>query len=279
MLAIRLVRRSTASAAVLAVTLGAALTSAPSPTASPTSSRTDGAWARDAAPVSASRPTNAAKVFRWGNATWKDEFREPLSSQWLVEPAGLVRNQHGMLTLDSADSGGEVTATLAGPAKQYGRWEARVRGRSYGRGTPFRVVWELVASDGSSCGARDIVLSDYTLGRNVATMHLRNLPDVDFLKRKVLPLKGNEFHTFAVEVTPDRISWFVDTEVMMTERRSEARTGATYVPRFRLVATPGATMRRGRMQMDWARYYTLERRNARSIEAPPAQQTTYAGAC
>jgi hypothetical protein len=33
------------------------------------------------------------------------------------------------------------------------------------------------------------------------------------------------------------------------------------------------------MQMDWMRYYTLERPNAKSIEAPALTQSTYAAAC
>jgi hypothetical protein len=38
-------------------------------------------------------------------------------------------------------------------------------------------------------------------------------------------------------------------------------------------------MNPGRMQMDWARYYSLARQNARSVEAPQAEVGTYAGAC
>ena len=234
--------------------------------------------AGDTRPAATKYPTNAAKIFRWGNAQVKDEFKAPLSSRWAVNRTTQVRNQHGMLTLDARR--GDVVATLTGNPRQYGRWEARVRGRQYGSGgTPYRVVWELAPYGAHNCGARNIVLADYALGSNLTTMHLRNLPDVDFTTGKPLPLSGNQFHTYAVEVTPDRISWFVDTRVVMTERRSSARTGATYAMRFRLVSTPGVRMNRGRMQMDWARYYTLARPNAKSIEAPPATVTRYADAC
>ncbi len=237
-------------------------------------------WADDAQPVATRYPTNAAKIFRWGNAQVKDEFKAPLSTRWSVSDPRLVRNQHGMLTLDTADSQDDVTATLTGGDRRYGRWEARVRGRQYGTsGTPHRVVWELAATGEDHCGARDIVLADYTLGTNLATMHVRNLPDADFTTAKSLALSGNQFHTYAVEVTPDHVSWFVDTRVVMTERRDAARTGATYSMRFRLVGTPGAVMRRGRMQMDWARYYTLDRANAQSIAAPQATLSSYRDAC
>jgi hypothetical protein len=33
------------------------------------------------------------------------------------------------------------------------------------------------------------------------------------------------------------------------------------------------------MQMDWVRYYTLARANAKSIEAPQATLGSYDGAC
>ena len=58
-----------------------------------------------------------------------------------------------------------------------------------------------------------------------------------------------------------------------------ARTGATYNARFRLVGSPGAKMIHGRMQMDWVRYYTLDRPNAKPITAPQLTESTYAGAC
>jgi beta-glucanase (GH16 family) len=123
------------------------------------------------------------------------------------------------------------------------------------------------------------VLSDYAIGSNTATMHVRHAPNADFTTSKSLPLSGDQFHTYAIEVTPDHVSWFVDTRVVMTERRPAALSGTVFTARFRLAATPGATMRQGRMQMDWVRYYTLARRNARSITAPQATQTTYADAC
>ena len=225
-------------------------------------------------------PTNAAKIFRWGSAQIHDEFIGPLASTWAVNSAGagLVRNQNGMLTLNTTGTSGTVTADWNAGARQYGRWEARVRTRQYGTSaTPYRAFWELVPTSGDQC-ARSIVLSDSTIGQNTATMHVNNT-DSDFSAAKVLDLRQDTFHTYAVEVTPDHISWFIDTRVVMTERRSAARTGASYTVRFKMLAPQGARMNTGRMQMDWVRYYTLERPNAKSIEAPPATQGGYAGAC
>ena len=101
-------------------------------------------------------------------------------------------------------------------------------------GTPYTLYWELVPrTGGSHCGARDLVLASYSLGSNTAWMHARNLPNSDFLASKTTPLSNNEFHTYAVEITADHISWFVDTKVIRTERRSEAMRAADYAVRFR----------------------------------------------
>ncbi len=231
-----------------------------------------------AAPTAA--PTNAAKIFKWGNAQINDEFHGAMAPTWSVNSAGagLVRNQNGMLTLNTTATSGTVTASWTAGARQYGRWEARVRTRQYGAmDTPYRAVWELVPTTGDQC-SRSIILSDSTIGKNPATLHVRNT-GADFSATKVLDLRQDVFHTYAVEVTPDHISWFIDTRVVMTETRSAARTGASYAVRFRMVAPPGVRMNRGRMQMDWVRYYTLERKNAKSISAPPATLGSYDGLC
>ncbi len=271
---VRLIKLTALAAGSL--TLAAVVSVPPTPTGPALQARAVTADLRAAA--TATPPTNAAKIFRWGNAHFNDEFVTPLKSMWLVNKPGTVRNQNGMLTLDATR--GTVTATVQGHQHRYGRWEARVRAKQYGTGNrPYRVLWELVPSGPEHCGAQNIILSDYTLGTNRSTMHARSLPDVEYTADKVLPLSDNEFHTYAVEVTPDHISWFVDTKVIMTERRSSARTGALYTVRFRLYGPARATMNKGRMQMDWVRYYTLARPNAQSITAPRATLGTYSSAC
>jgi hypothetical protein len=234
----------------------------------------------DTRPVSQSRPTNAGKVFRWGNAQWSDDFIGPVKRMWSLNRPGQINNQHGMLTINGTAGGGDVVATLTGHARQYGRWETRVRAEQYSRGgTPYRVVAELVPTGDSHCGARNVVLENYKLGTSRARMAVRNLPNRQFTAGKKLDLRPGPFHTYAVEVTKTHVSWFVDTRVIMTERRDAALSGATFAFRFRLADKPGARMNPGRMQMDWVRYYTLARQNARSIAAPQATEGTYAKAC
>ena len=256
------------------VAVTAALTTAGAGTGTPSAAPID----VEVLSAATAYPTNAAKIFRWGDASVKDEFHGALAARWSVNAAGrgLVRNQHGMLTLNTTETSGTVTATLLGGDRQYGRWEARVRSRQYSTSaTPYRVVWELAPTSGDEC-ARSIQPADYPIGSGTATAHVRN-DGQDFATGKALDLGKDVFHTYAVEVAPDHVSWFVDTRVVMTERRDAARSGSTYRMRFRMVAPPGARMNRSRMQMDWARYYTLDRPSAQPITAPPATLTGSSG--
>ena len=135
---------------------------------------------------------------------------------------------------NAATTSGTVPARLTGRGRRYGRWEARVRAEQYsGDGTPYHVVWELVPTSGYHCGARSIVLAEYALGTSEARMYLRSTSGTELTASTALNLGPGPFHTYAVEVTEDHMSWFVDTPVLMTERRLEARTGATYAVRFR----------------------------------------------
>ena len=82
-----------------------------------------------------------------------------------------------------------------------------------------------------------------------------------------------------MEVRKRRIAWFVDAHVVRRERRPEALSGVPFTVRYSMVAEPGARMNRSRMQMDWLRYFTLERKNAQPTRAPRTTAGTYAGGC
>jgi hypothetical protein len=230
--------------------------------------------------VADSRPTNAAKVFKWGLSAWEDEFRKPLSKQWRTSHRKLVRNQVGMLTLDSTRRSGTVWATVPGHGRRTGRWEARVRSEENGKGgKSYRVLWELIPSGDYKCGAKNLEISGYRFGDSRAKMQIRTPKGATFGASKKRNLNDNVWHTYAVEVTRKRISWFVDTKVIRTERRDAALTGTKFQMRFRLAAVKGKRMNPARMQMDWVRYYTLERPNAKSIKAPRLKRGSFDPDC
>ena len=224
-------------------------------------------------------PTNAGKIFQWGLSDWEDEFIDPLSSEsWTVSHDDRVRNQNGMLTLEGTPTTGRVTATVSTHARRYGRWEARVRSNvEHDGGTPYRVVWELIPAR-RTCGD-GITLATYTVGDDAADMDIRGRSGAAFTESIETDLDDYAWHTYAVEVTPDHISWFVDTKVMMTERRPEALAGNPFRMQFRLEPVHGKRMDSTRMQMDWVRYYTMDRPNALPIEAPRARIQEFTTAC
>ena len=123
-------------------------------------------------------------------------------------------------------------------------------------------------------------MSSYRPGDSkVARGAVRTLPDRQFTFSRKVDVRSRAWHTYAVEVTKKRVSWFVDTKVIRTERRSAALSGVRYKPRFRIVGHPNARMNSSRMQMDWVRYYDLDRPNAKSVKAPRMNKGRYADAC
>ena len=229
-------------------------------------------------------PTNAGKMFRWGREAWRDEFEvDPLRKDWRVSRGDTVVTRNGMLTLMAFPKSGKVIAKPRTNKAKYGRWEARVRVWEKKRfeGTPYTAFWELVPARRKHyrCGAQSIVMAAYSQDDEAAVGAVRTLPNNEFSFSKDLPLTQGWFHTFAIEVTRDHISWFVDREVVHTERRPEALSGVKFRPQFRLQSVAGEAMRPTWMQMDWVRYYSLKRPNAKSIEAPEMTQGIYDEAC
>ena len=229
-------------------------------------------------------PTNAAAVFKWGTIAWRQEFETgTLDPTWVTNGQGTVGQQNGMLTIQAgADSGTvEVWPVDTAAAATNGRWEARIR--AYERsstGEQYRFTWELVPVSGDdSCGADRIVLGSYVPGATRVRGFVNTMPDHSFTYSRARDLRSRAWHTYAVEVAPDHISWFVDTKVMRTETRPAALAGVSYRPELVMEAVPGSTMRPSWFQADWVRYYSLKRPNARSIEAPVMRRTTYAGDC
>lgn len=226
-------------------------------------------------------PVNAQSTFKWGKPLWQDDYESAMPGFYRIEGPGQVQTQHGMLTLNTSNEG-TVSATRQRAGHATGRWEIRLRSRRYSTNAAnYGVRTELIPAGAQDqrCGARDIALEGYHIGSRRAHLWIRNLPDREFTATKRLGLGDDRWHTFGVEVTPSRVSWFVDAHVIRTERRPEALSGVPMTVRFTMQAEPGERMNKSRMQMDWLRYFTLDRANAKPIKAPPTTAGTYAGAC
>ncbi len=228
-------------------------------------------------------PIHAGNTFGWyhgGNVT-RFEFHGSRDGFWKVSGHGNVRNQHGMLTLNTGQHG-NTTAVLGLGGHQTGRWEIRLRSRRYEtKHTDYKVVTELVPAGKRPqyCGHKDIGIENYTLGTHRAKFYLHSLPDNSYRAFKGMSLQNDQWHTFAIEVTKHRISFFVDAKVFRTERRDKALTGATYTVKFEMRAQPGKRMNKSRMQMDWLRYWRADSPNTKSTAAPRLTAAHYPGNC
>ncbi len=235
------------------------------------------------------RPTNAAKVFRWGVEEWRDEFEQgSLRAAWDTNHPRRVRQREGQITLDAGPRTGTLYAAASDTRAAYGRWEARVRGKRYDDGTPYRFVWDLVPIPVRGTGCADgvdqtITVASWEQDDAEAVGRVGVDASLAFTFGREFDLRIGYFHTFAIEVARDHVSWFVDTKVVHTERRAEVlvnmAAGTVYRPRLRMVAVPGATMARSRMQADWVRYYTLDRPGAKPVTAPRMTRTALPGTC
>ncbi len=228
-------------------------------------------------------PIHAGNTFGWWSAlVYREEFHGKLASYWNVGGPGVVQHQNGMLTLNTTDSG-SLSATLDRKGSKTGRWEVRLRSRRYGSsGENYRVQTELVPANPKRrhCGALSIAFNDYRIGRKTVQFRIRNLPDHQFRGHLgQMDLGKDRWHTYAVEVTRKRISWFVDAHVVRTERRKAALSGVPLTVRFTMRAVPGATMNPSRMQMDWLRHWSLDSPNKKSTKAHRTKRGTYKGAC
>ncbi|CAN5558408.1 hypothetical protein BH10ACT10_BH10ACT10_14280 [soil metagenome] len=227
-------------------------------------------------------PIHAGNTYGWyHDGVFRQEFKGAKPAYWHAEGPGVVRDQHGMLTLNTTRHG-TVSATLATPGHTTGRWEIRLRSKRYEtRNADYRVVTELIPSDPGArhCGAQDVSLESYRLGTDLANFSIHTLPNNSFEAVKSRNLANDRWHTWAVEVTRTHISWFVDAHVVRTERRPAALSGVPLTLRFAMEAVPDQTMNLSRMQMDWMRYWSAKSPSKKSIAAQQTNQTTYAGAC
>lgn len=234
-------------------------------------------------PATVPGKTFAAYEYWWYPIDFVDHFIEPLSSQWEVEGNGAALTQHGMLTLDSTRRG-SLGVTLRGHDRARGRWEIRLRGTRFETGrSDYTVAAELVPADSAEqhCGAQNIGFAGFRpVVDHTARFHIRSLPDHEFtsVKRR-MNLTNGYWHTYAVQVTAERIAWFVDGAARAVENRPEALSGIPLTLRLQLQAVPGEAMNRSRLQVDTVRYFTLGTPSNKAVRGELPTQGTYADAC
>jgi hypothetical protein len=231
---------------------------------------------------------HAGASYGWYPVKHRYEFKggRQAPSAWHKAGPGKLYQQNGMLTLVSRKGRtSDVRTIWKGVGYTEGRWEVRMRTarESSGHADP-RVVLSLtpVSKAQRHCRAQDIDFLDYSPKRShTANLNIHTLPNNRFHAAKSLSRKvgGDEWHEFAVEVTKSHISWFIDAHVVRTERRPEALSGRRFTMQAALLTAPGQVMNKTRLQLDWARYWTMKKKSKKSIKAPATKAKTFAGAC
>ncbi|MDH2413496.1 family 16 glycosylhydrolase [Nocardioides sp. CER19] len=205
---------------------------------------------------------------------------------WHRAGRGKLYQQNGMLTLVAPKGRSAGVRTVwTGVGYREGRWEVRMRTDRESKGnTDYRVVMSLVPESKRQrhCGAQDIDFLDYSPSKaHTANFNIKTLPNRRFAASEALSRKvgHDEWHEFAVEVTKNHISWFIDAHVVRTERRPAALSGKKYTMQAALVPVAGHRMNKTRLQLDWARYWTMKKKSKKSIKAPATTAKHYRQAC
>lgn len=235
-------------------------------------------------------PRTAAEAYGWGVAGWGDEFTGTrLSPGWTAyDSPGHAGNgirsprqitvANGVMTQSGTADATSAGMVLDSQFHRYGRWETRLRTTQLGgSGHPYHAVTALIPGGEQDyhCGATDVDYAEYDIGGPVY-FFAHNLPNVqDYTS---IRLNSTQWHTYAVEITPDHMSWFIDGQVVMTDTRRSIVSGVALAPNFQLDAYHPRGLKPATLQVDWTRYYPL-RGSTAPIPAPAPERGTYDDAC
>lgn len=239
-----------------------------------------------------SLPPTAAAAHSWGEPAWADEFNGVrLSPDWLVYDSpghagnGLRRPSQvtvadGAVTHTGTPDGTGAGMVIDSPAvfHRYGRWETRQRTTQDNHaGRPYHAVTALIpgGSQPYHCGAMDLDYAEYDIGAPVYVF-LHNLPD----RQHYLAVTHDttQWHTYALEVTPRGVSWYVDGRVVVTDRDPRIVSHRLLAPNFQLDAYQPGGLNLGTLEVDWTRYYPLSAGSSLP-PAPAPLRGIYNGAC
>lgn len=263
-------RRRVATIALLTTSLAAACAPTPQvvwPSMSPVAS------------AAVEGPTAAAQR-AWGAPSWSDEFSgSTLNPAWGVYDSpghagnGLRRPSQvsvadGVMTQTGTADTVSAGMMLQGNDARDGRWEVRARAEqdTASTGRAYHVVVALIpVGVPYNLGERDVDFLEGDIGEGVAAFFLHHPPNKQ--DYAIIPLDLTSWHTFAIEITQQHVTWFVDGRPVVTDRRQQAIPTTLLGLNIQLDANESTGMRAGRLQVDWARYYPLPGGN---VEAPAA---------
>lgn len=222
----------------------------------------------------------AASRYKWNPVYWGYDWEEgqdldsppkngPKKGRWIQysDGTGRVGKDNGQLRLDSgrrltSDGDGDfgtTRATLSGNALTYGRWETRLRAKTFeSRSKDYDVLLELVPDRAKDyqCGRNNITLAQYTGAGRQMTFGV-NAGSTRFARTIQGPSLSSSIPAFAVEVAKDHIAWFVDGKVVGVVRGKKYVADVPMALRFSLVGGNGEHDNTS-VYSDWQRSFGLD---------------------
>jgi Glycosyl hydrolases family 16 len=208
----------------------------------------------------------AAQTFGWGTPNRVDDFGDPssLSSWQLYDGPGHDENgrrtpdaisvANGALTI-TGDANGNSGGMAWNPGQYHGRWEVCAKSSAAPDAYHALLLLWPDAEDWPSGGEIDFMeIDDPTRQRSDLWLHYG--PD-DQRERASLPVDATQWHSWAVEWTPQRIAAFVDGTMWW-----QTTEVSHFPPRrmhlcIQLDNTGGDTSPGAQMSVDWARQYGI----------------------
>jgi hypothetical protein len=265
------------------------------------------------APVAADAPTTpaaksgsratAAKTYGWGGGLWDFawEFGESFDSRpyrgsditagrWIEHTDGTGRvvkygggvEFHSALVRNGADDPdvGGSTLTLVDQPAARGRWEIIERSYQYEHGArDYTFLLELIPADPDDydCGAHNLTIARVSPGDDRVRVGV-NAGSTAWDRTLQGYRQNGTSHTYAVEVTGHRITWFIDGRSVASVAASAAIPRVPMTVRMRLVGDGTTEMNKSVVKVDWVRSYDLKRGKVPPQGADLVKRT-YDGAC
>lgn len=172
---------------------------------------------------------------RWQVATWSEHGGQTGKERCYVKDGFL-----NMVFINSSKDGYLSAAIQTREEFLYGRWEARLKPSSVPGvlNSFYTIDWDNTADNNSaSDGTKqeiDIEFLTFAFGKDTGLVHfaVHEQNKKSFQTNPDVPVSFNpsdDFHVWGFDITPDKIEWFVDSQILKTY---------TYCDSFPSVTTP-----------------------------------------
>ena len=222
-------------------------------------------WA-SAVPEDANCPSTAAQNFNWGEPNRADGFNDPASLHGWTIYNGPGHNHNGIrtpLAVSATDGSLTITADAHGnsgglawyPGQLHGRWELCVKSLpSAETYHSVALLWP-DAEDWPQGGEVDFMeITDPT--RQYVEGFLHHGRDNE-LEQGSVAIDATQWHAWAVEWTPDHITYFVDGRPWLTFDNPAQLPPRPMHLAVQLDNFGGDTSQGGQTLVDWVRQYQL----------------------